>query len=169
MKLDYPPTIIIREPNEHTHKCSIYPIKGKRDDVIFHTWPVNLKSEWTEQYIRLAPDGPELSKADCDKGILLLDASWRRAKPMVRAYEEIEPRSLNGYVTAFPRVSKLGTDPDNGLASIEALFIAYQILGRPTDQLLDHYRWQTEFLRLNHFLSDSTLNIESEIHNESNR
>jgi len=46
-------------------------------------------------------------------------------------------------------VSKPGTDPDNGLATIEAVFLAYRILGRPTDGLLDQYRWAEEFLRLN--------------------
>ena len=51
---------------------------------------------------------------------------------------------------AYPRVSKLGTDPDNGLATVEALFLAYHILGRPTECLLDHYHWADEFLRLNH-------------------
>jgi pre-rRNA-processing protein TSR3 len=46
-------------------------------------------------------------------------------------------------------VSKLGTDPDNGLASVEALFIAHHVLGRPTEGLLDQYRWREQFLRLN--------------------
>ena len=46
-------------------------------------------------------------------------------------------------------MSKRGTDPDNGLASVEALFAAYRILGRPTDGFLDHYHWAAEFLHLN--------------------
>jgi pre-rRNA-processing protein TSR3 len=61
----------------------------------------------------------------------------------------VPPRSLHGYRTAYPRISKRGTDPDNGLASVEALFLAYHILGRPTTGLLDHYHWAGEFLRLN--------------------
>jgi len=32
---------------------------------------------------------------------------------------------------------------------LEALYIAYRVLGRPTEGLLDHYRWAEEFLRLN--------------------
>ena len=68
---------------------------------------------------------------------------------MERAFQEVPPRSLHGYRTAYPRVSKLGTDPDNGLASVEALYLAYHLLGRPTAGLLDHYRWAVEFLRLN--------------------
>src|SRR5947209_693994 len=100
-------------------------------------------------YIRLAADGPELAGADCDAGILLLDGSWRWAGAMAKTFEDVPPRSLRKFKTAYPRVSKLGTDPDNGLASIEALFLAYHILGRPTEGLLDHYRWKEEFLRLN--------------------
>jgi pre-rRNA-processing protein TSR3 len=46
-------------------------------------------------------------------------------------------------------VSKQGTDPGNGLATVEALFLAYHRLGRPTAGLLDHYHWAREFLELN--------------------
>ena len=54
-----------------------------------------------------------------------------------------------GFSHAYPRVSKLGTDPDNGLATVEALFLAYHILGRSTAGLLAHYHWADEFLNLN--------------------
>jgi len=80
---------------------------------------------------------------------------------MMRAYEQIPPRSLTGYRTAYPRVSKRGTDPSNGLATIEALFLAYYILVRPTAGLLDHYRWAEEFLRLNNLLRPESSPSES--------
>ena len=102
-----------------------------------------------EGYIRLAAEGPELTAADAASGVLLLDGSWRWAEAMERAFAHVPPRALHGYVTAYPRVSKLGTDPGNGLASIEALYLAHHILGRPTVGLLDAYRWGAEFLRLN--------------------
>jgi pre-rRNA-processing protein TSR3 len=100
-------------------------------------------------YVRLSAEGETLSAADFDKGILLLDASWRWAHAMSRDFLDLPPRALHGFQTAYPRKSKQGTDPDNGLASVEALFIAYHILGRPTAGLLAHYRWAEEFLRLN--------------------
>jgi pre-rRNA-processing protein TSR3 len=106
-------------------------------------------------YVRLAADGPQLTPADAGCGLLLLDGSWRRADSMAKAFLDVPPRSLRGYRTAYPRVSKLGTDPDNGLASVEALFVAYHILGRPTEGLLDHYRWAEEFLRFNQFTINS--------------
>ena len=142
-----PITIIVRHPKENPKKCSVLPLKG-RPDLRFEHYPV--KTPLTlEGYIRLAADGLALSGADRDAGMLLLDGSWRWAAAMTRAFAEVPPRSLHGYQTAYPRASKLGTDPANGLASIEALFLAYHILGRPTAGLLDHYRWAEEFLRLN--------------------
>lgn len=104
-----------------------------------------------EGYIRLAAEGPELSSADAERGVLLLDGSWRWAASMTRDFLDVPPRSLRGWKTAYPRVSKQGTDPDNGLASIEALYAAYAILGRSTEGLLDHYHWAAKFLIENGF------------------
>jgi pre-rRNA-processing protein TSR3 len=114
----------------------------------FFTYPVS-RPLALEGYVRLAADGPALSAADAEAGILLLDGSWSWADKMTRAYEHITPRSLHGYQTAYPRVAKRGTDPDNGLASIEALYLAYWLLRRPTEGLLQHYRWADDFLRVN--------------------
>jgi pre-rRNA-processing protein TSR3 len=145
--ISYPPTIIVRDKRENQRKCSIVPLHG-RPDMIFFTHPVT-SSLNLGGYVRLAADGPELSSADADSGLLLLDGSWRRAGIMTKAYEHVPPRSLRGFQTAYPRVSKRGTDPGNGLASVEALFLACHILGRPTEGLLDHYRWAEDFRRLN--------------------
>ncbi len=141
------PTIIVRHPRENPRKCSVIPLKG-RSDIVFLSYPVRQPPPLTG-YIRLAVDGPELSSADADKGILLLDGSWRWSNPMNRDFAFVPARSLSGIVTAYPRRSKLGGDPEEGLASIEALYAAYQITGRPTAGLLDHYRWAEEFLKLN--------------------
>src|SRR5262245_53299759 len=142
-----PPTVIVRHPNENPRKCSVLPLRG-RADVVFLSHPVRHRPDLTG-YVRLAAEGPPLSTADAGRGILLLDGSWRWAAAMERDFADVPARSLSGWKTAYPRVSKLGTDPDNGLASIEALFLAYHLLGRPTAGLLDHYRWAEEFLRVN--------------------
>jgi pre-rRNA-processing protein TSR3 len=56
-------------------------------------------------------------------------------------------RSLpSHYKTAYPRRQLDCPDPERGLASIEALYAAYSILGRSTDGLLDRYHWKEEFL-----------------------
>src|SRR5262249_27100904 len=115
---------------------------------IFLTHPVTEPLS-LDGYVRLAAEGPPLSSEDSASGLLLLDGSWRWAEVMNRCFLDVPPRSLTGYRTAYPRVSKRGTDPDNGLASVEALFVAYLMLGRPIGGLLDHYRWAKEFLSQN--------------------
>lgn len=142
-----PPTVIVRHTRENPKKCSVMPLKGKPGIQIYNyplKAPISL-----EGYIRLSADGPPLGPADKAMGILLLDGSWRSASAMTTAFAHISPRSLSGFQTAYPRVSKLGTDPDNGLASIEALYIALKILGRPVEGLLDHYHWKEQFLAAN--------------------
>jgi pre-rRNA-processing protein TSR3 len=147
----YPPTLIVRHTHENPRKCSVLPLKG-RPDLVFLNYPVAQRPP-LDGYVRLAAEGPELSAADAGAGLLLLDGSWRWAASMTRDFADVTPRSLHGWRTAYPRASKLGTDPDNGLASVEALVAAYHILGRPLDGLLDHYRWADEFLRLNNLPS----------------
>jgi pre-rRNA-processing protein TSR3 len=147
MTSTFPPTVIVRHSHENPRKCSILPLKG-RPDLLFLNHPVKERPP-LDGYVRLAAEGPELSGADAACGLLLLDGSWRWAAAMTRDFEDVPPRSLTGWRTAYPRVSRLGTDPDNGLASVEALFVAYHLLRRRTAGLLDHYRWAEEFLRLN--------------------
>lgn len=143
-----PVTVIVRSPRENPKKCSVLPLRG-RPDLLFLTHPVAPRPQ-LEGYVRLAADGPPLTAADAGCGLLVLDGSWRRADAMTRAFADVPPRSLTGYRTAYPRVSKRGDDPANGLATVEALFLAYYILGRPTEGLLEHYRWAREFLEMNH-------------------
>jgi pre-rRNA-processing protein TSR3 len=145
--MSHPPTIIVRHPAENPRKCSVLPLRG-RGDIVFLNYPVGRRPDLSN-YVRLAADGPPLTAEDADRGVLLLDGSWRWASSMTRDFADVPPRSLSGWRTAYPRVSKLGTDPGNGLASIEALVIAYHVLGRPTAGLLDHYRWAAEFLAAN--------------------
>jgi pre-rRNA-processing protein TSR3 len=144
-----PPTVIVRHAKENPRKCTILPLRD-RPDVRLLPYPVKEMPDLRD-YVRLAADGPELSPADAAWGLLLLDGSWRWAAAMTRDFQHVPPRSLHGFKTAYPRVSKLGTDPDNGLASVEALYIAYRILGRSTEGLLDHYRWAEDFVRINEF------------------
>lgn len=141
------PTIIIRHSRENPRKCSILPLRGL-PGLVFYGYPLK-EPLALEGYIRLAAEGPALSAADAASGLLLLDASWRWASAMEREFQHVPPRSLTGYRTAYPRISKQGTDPDNGLATVEALYLACHILDKPTEGLLDHYRWAREFLELN--------------------
>jgi pre-rRNA-processing protein TSR3 len=139
--------VIVRHQAENRKKCSVWPLR-QRQDLLFLSYPVTRRPDLTG-YVRLAAEGPELSLDDAAAGILLLDGSWRWAAAMTREFVDVPPRSLSRWRTAYPRVSRLGTDPDNGLASVEALYLAYHVLGHDTTGLLDQYRWAQQFLQLN--------------------
>jgi pre-rRNA-processing protein TSR3 len=145
----FPPTIILRHRRENLKKCSLRGLE-KRPDFQFFTYPFDRLPELSG-YILLSMDAPPLSQADQDRGIFLIDGTWRYARTMEA--QLLKPhlfvrRSLpEGFSTAYPRRQEDCLDPSKGLASIEALYAAFAILGRPTEGLLDNYHWKEEFLR----------------------
>ncbi|MCA9038837.1 MAG: hypothetical protein KDA65_00680 [Planctomycetaceae bacterium] len=144
----YPPTIFIVHPKEKRSKCSIEPLRG-REEFVFWKYP-NQGPESLEGYVRLGIGGPLLSEADSEKGLLILDGTWRLAEKMEADYAHLPVRSLAPtWQTAYPRKSKIFDDPSTGLATIEALFAAQIHLGRPVEGLLDEYHWGEEFVELN--------------------
>ncbi|MCA9175451.1 MAG: DTW domain-containing protein [Planctomycetales bacterium] len=142
-----PPTIIVVHPRERRSKCSVEPLRG-RDDFIFWTFP-DRGEQSLEGYVRLGMGGPLIGEDDASRGLLVLDGTWKLADRMEAAYAEVPVRSLPAVRTAYPRVSKFGSDPAGGLATIEAIFAAYRRLGRSTAGLLDDYYWADAFLTAN--------------------
>ncbi len=142
-----PPTIIVVHPKERKSKCTVQPLR-RRDDFLFWKFP-RKEPEKLTGYVRLGMGGPQISEADAGSGLLVLDGTWRLAEKMEPAYEELPVRSLPVWETAYPRVSKQFDDPDVGLATIEAIFIAYHLMGYDTQGLLDEYYWAEEFLKRN--------------------
>ena len=157
----YPPTIIVRHRKENLHKCSLRGLEN-RSDCLFYRYPrrepLSLRG-----YLVLSLEGPPLSLADRDRGILLLDATWRHLQPMLRWVEGMEGwerRSLPKQCrTAYPRRQEDCPDPERGLSSVEALYLAYSILGRSVEGLFDHYRWGDAFL---HALYSSTTSMDKD-------
>ena len=145
--MEHPPTIIVVHPRERRSKCTVEPLRD-RDGYIFHTFPER-GPEPLDNYVRLGFGGPLLSDADGDRGLLVLDATWRLVERMENVYHEVPVRSLPACETAYPRKSKNFPDPGGGLATIEAVYLACRILDRDTTGLLDDYYWADEFLRLN--------------------
>ena len=145
---EVPPTIIVVHPKEKRSKCSVEPLRG-RPGFVFWKYP-RVGPEPLDNHVRLGLGGPLLSRADADRGLLILDGTWRLAEGMEAAFANVPVRTLPPtWQTAYPRTSKLFDDPLGGLATIEALFAAYTILGRDTTGLLDQYYWADEFLRRN--------------------
>jgi len=143
----WPRTVIVIHPRERRSKCSVEPLRGD-PEYIFTTFPQPVPVDLTG-YVRLGIGGPLLSEADADRGLLLLDGTWRRAAGMLPSYEHLPVRSLPPVQTAYPRKSEIYDDPEGGLATIEALYAALRILRRPTTGLLDSYYWRQQFLHLN--------------------
>ena len=90
-----------------------------------------------------------LSSADAACGLLVLDGTWRLAGKMAGDFLDVPARTLPPWETAYPRTSKLFGDPLGGLATVEAVFAAYSVLGRDVTGLLDQYHWRDEFLARN--------------------
>lgn len=152
MNLD---VLILRDPRESPKKCSLTPLRG-RPGVQFVEFKAGRRIDG-EGRILLHPDGPELSGEDVRgaggipcAGLLLLDCSWRRLPSLLAAVDgEPVRRRLPPLFTAYPRKSQVFQDPDQGLASIEALYAAFALLGEPRPDLLEGYRWRAEFLERN--------------------
>jgi len=144
---DFPPTIVIIHPKERRKKCTVQQLRG-RADFEFHKYPMSRPSN-IENYVRLGFGGETISQSDAESGLLVLDGTWRFTATMEQEFSDVPIRSLPTWKTAYPRVSKLFDDPRDGLATIEAIYIAYRLLGRDTAGLLDHYHWAGEFLSLN--------------------
>lgn len=147
MSLPSQPTIIVVHYKERRSKCTVEPLRHQPG---FEFWKFPLKEPSTlSNYVRLGIDGPPLSREDRKHGLLVLDATWKLASKMEAEFEDVPIRSLPVCKTAYPRNSKLFEDPSAGLATIEAIYLAYKILGYPLDGLLDEYRWEEDFLRIN--------------------
>jgi len=127
-----------------------------REDFRFFTYPKQ-ELPHLENYVLLTLDAPELSEKDDDCGLLILDGTWRYAEKMyqqVTGKQEFIRRSLpKGWKTAYPRRQEDCPDPEQGLASVEAIYAAYSVLGRDTAGLLDYYYWKENFLNKNRYNS----------------
>lgn len=144
-------TLIYRHKKENLKKCSLRGLEP-RPDMEFYTYPKHKIPELSS-YILLKVDAPLLSEKDKDFGLFLIDGTWKHATTMYNQLEKPHlfiTRSLPPDLkTAYPRRQDDCEDPERGLASIEALFAAYHILGRNTEGLLDFYHWKEQFLEKN--------------------
>lgn len=147
----FPATVILRHRKENLKKCSLKGLEG-RNDFLFLTYPKNELPQLND-YVLLDVEGEPLSASDYGKGLLLIDGTWRYAEKMIKhtlSNQTFLRRSLPGhYKTAYPRCQEGCPLPDQGLASIEALYVAYKLMGRNTAGLLDNYYWKDHFINSN--------------------
>jgi len=152
---ELPPTILVVHPRERRSKCTVEPLRG-RDGFVFVMFPDKVPLP-LDSYVRLGLGGTELSCVDAGSGLLVLDGTWKLAARMEPFYSGIPVRTLPLIRTACPRVSRLYRDPAGGLSTIEAVYAAMRILGRPVRGLLDDYHWKGEFLEKNGWTDAATL------------
>ena len=149
----FPPTVVLRHKKENLKKCSLTGLES-RQDFKFYTYPKQSVPDLTG-YTVLSFDVPLLTNEDAGKGLFILDGTWRYAEKMAKSVpsiEQMEKRSLpTVFRTAYPRRQDDCSDAERGLSSIEAIYIAYSILGYDTTGLLDRYHWKDAFLALNQF------------------
>lgn len=145
---EFPKTVVLRHRRENLKKCSLRGLES-RSDFLFYTYPKDCLPKLSN-YIMLSLDAPPLSSEDSHKGLFILDATWRYATVMAKGIEGVEVRSIPSHFrTAYPRRQEDCLDPERGLASIEAIYIAYQLMERDVTGLLDHYYWKENFLKNN--------------------
>src|SRR5689334_21728531 len=137
----FPPTFILRHRKENLKKCSLRGLES-RSDIRFFTYPKDVLPDLS-QHILLTLDASPLTQGDHAYGLFLIDGTWTHAEKMYSQLPQphrFHKRSIpQCYHTAYPRRQEDCSDPARGLASIEALYIAYHILGRNTEGLLDSY------------------------------
>lgn len=155
----FPPTFILRHRKENLKKCSLKGLE-QRQDMRFFTYPTDTLPDLS-YHVLLTINGPPLTENDRAYGLFLIDATWKHAETMYKQLKQPHvfiKRSLPSvYQTAYPRRQEDCCDPLRGLASVEALYIAYKILGRDGKDLLDRYYWKDAFLKKNNMMTAETL------------
>ena len=140
-----PVAVILRHPDENLSKCSVQPLVGRSDLRILEASP-GMAYDGTG-HVLLEVGAPTLGPADAGHPLLLLDGNWKHV-PWLRnrVTGSPLPRSLPKIPSAYPRRNAEGADPEEGLATVEALYLALRLLGRDDPSLLAAYRWREAFL-----------------------
>jgi pre-rRNA-processing protein TSR3 len=149
---------IIVDAGETPNKCTIAPLGAREDFRLFPVFgegplgplsaPLLLHHEGQclAELRNTVPAVPAIASVDC---------VWRRLPRLVEriAWTNNQPPILaripEGFQTVYPRVGLPGKDPQGGLATIEAIFIAAAMLGNYDPTLLSHYYFARQFIEQN--------------------
>jgi pre-rRNA-processing protein TSR3 len=144
---------IIVDHKEKTKKCTILPLRYRED---FHVkrYQPKFPQEPLSADVLLHHEGTPLDQVNLPEAskIAALDSTWQRLPGILKSMKGKLPVLVSipsGFVTAYPRKSKDGSDPSGGLATIEAIFIAAAFLGNWDESLFDEYYFGDSFLSLN--------------------
>jgi pre-rRNA-processing protein TSR3 len=154
---------VLVDRTERPGKCSVLPLRDREDmrivrfdrrraipaltgDVLLHPEGRLLPQiEGTVPFIRELPAAEAIV-------ICAVDCNWRRLPTITARIEPPLPplvRIPEGFSTAYRRRNQRDLDPAEGLATVEALFLAAAFLGHWDETLLEHCRMRAEFLEAN--------------------
>jgi hypothetical protein len=163
-KLNY---IIVSRDEKVEKKCTLYPLRG-RSDFSFRT--MKNPGNFTLNSILLFPDGEPLTTelvyeirnqldvngfkeehkneqaTENELDIVLIDSRWKKLKGVLDSLPPLRRVSLEGYETGAVRKEP---PPKGGLASVEAIYLASLLFGKPDPTLLDYYHFRKRFFDIN--------------------
>lgn len=139
---------------ETPNKCTILPLADRPDFEILR-FEHNQRLKPLTGDVLLHPEGTPLDRVGLKgsvRKIAAIDCTWKKLARFVKRIDGPLPVLCgipDGFVTAYPRRNKKDQDPEEGLATIEALFIAAAFLGRWDESLFSRYHFGASFLALN--------------------
>lgn len=146
---------VILDSGETPNKCTIAPLRHRADFRLIQV-KGNPVFGPLDSSILLHHQGQCLSTFSKSvgevKGIASVDCVWRRLDSLLQRIVAPLPvlaRIPDGFVTAYPRISSQNTDPEGGLATIEAIFVAAALLGNWDATLLSEYYFGRKFIEMN--------------------
>jgi len=146
---------VVLDASETSNKCTIAPLAHRADFRIMRAKGTRVLGP-LQAPILLHPNGACLTLRARDlpavSGLATIDCVWRRLDTLSRRIQGPLPtlaRIPDGFKTAYPRTSLKQTDPDGGLATIEAIFVAAALLGHWDVSLLSQYYFGRKFVEIN--------------------
>jgi hypothetical protein len=146
------PIEVIRLGDEPRRKCTAVLMAGAPEVRLFRA--DRLQDFEGEGKWLLAVGGEPLDQVLASgarpRGLVLVDSVWRHTPKVLARLPDMRRVAIPaGWVTAYPRRSKIAEDPASGLATNEAAFIARLLCGIRDPQLLAGYHWRETFLQRN--------------------
>lgn len=146
---------ILVDRSEKPEKCTILPL-AYRPDFRIVRFPRGVQLKPLVGDLLLHPEGESLATLAPKLGpirvLSSIDCVWKRLPNILNCVGKPLPM-LAGlppeFVTTYPRRNKQNLDPEGGLATIEALFIAAAFLGHWDETLLKEYHFGAAFLVAN--------------------
>lgn len=147
---------IVLDHGETANKCTVTPLRDRADFRFFSVFgqgPIGPLSA----SVLLHPDGQCLSQLvwrEPPTTIASVDCVWRRLPKILPRLSWVGQKAVlakipEGFLTAYPRKGLPAADPDGGLATIEALFVAAALMGHWDITLLSRYYFGRAFVERN--------------------